>query len=709
MGKKPAIAALLAGVQILLFWNTLLAAQPQVIGTNPPNGAVGVRPDFNWISIKYDQPIKAWASRNPSHNCFEISPEWSDDPAPGDYWWGDRIMIPRDIVAHVPGDPDWSDLPYGTTINVTINPEGASPEHCFCDAQGTLLPTHHLSFTIRENPGDPPVEPYVVASEPPDGATGVDPERSSFSLTFNKPMERITRGFSIFNWSSSTQVSWSGDGKTVTFSRSPEPLMAGSSVVAILNQDGGDGFRDLQGNVLKEHTYTFRIAGDLQAFYEQSHDMEYVEIPADPAKGFFWPYHLGIPNGIHGLSTLLVVPNNSGYPCEDQRFHDIRARWANLYVYSRLASGLGQPMLVPTFPRFPYAYLQNLGGTFHTDRVSRSLERIDLQLLAMIRDARQRLAAWDLLPGKKVFMTGFSASAEFTNGFTLIHPEHVRAAAAGGGVPKAPVSTWQGQERRFEGGGGIAGLTDLTGKPFALKAFAAVPQLYYIGDQDFNYTSGQPDLMTFAASQAAYQSVGADADFKVYPGVGHWISEDGWADMESFFAGFPPDPSGIRVSLSGTVSEDGAPLNAMVLVNGRHCFSSPADGSYNLADIPVDTDGKLTIQVFCSNRAPIRFTLEATGTTLLYDAHMTREEREAMTFPSLSCVYINDTQARVSGTVRHGNTPVTAMVLANGQYAFTGNDQASFELVVPLNDQGKVTLMAFCAGLAPYRTTLTPN
>lgn len=49
------------------------------------------------------------------------------------------------------------------------------------------------------------------------------------------------------------------------------------------------------------------------------------------------------------------------------------------------------------------------------------------------------------------------------------------------------------------------------------------------------------------------------------------------------------------------------------------------------------------------------------------------------------------------------------MVLANGQYAFTGNDQAGFELVVPLNAQGKVTLMAFCAGLAPYRVTLTPD
>jgi hypothetical protein len=39
-------------------------------------------------------------------------------PVPGDYWWEDRIMIPRDIVAYVPGDPDWEPLPLGTVIDL---------------------------------------------------------------------------------------------------------------------------------------------------------------------------------------------------------------------------------------------------------------------------------------------------------------------------------------------------------------------------------------------------------------------------------------------------------------------------------------------------------------------------------------------------------------------------------------------------------------
>lgn len=700
MGKR---AVPLFLVIVFFFPPLLFSAPPQVIGTNPPNGAVGVRPDFNFISIKYDQPVDAWIL--PGENCFEISPEWADNPQPGEYFWGERILIPRDLIAFEPGDPDWSPLPYGTEIEVTINPPGASPEHCFCDSQGNPLPTHHLRFTIQEHPDDPPIEPQVIATEPPNGATGVDPTIQSFSLTFNKPMNTSQWKYSMYFFFGSVATHWSPDGRTLTFTRDNDNhLLHGSEVVTILNNDGYERFQDLQGNVLKEYTYSFQVAGDLDAYYEQLLDMEFVKISANPGKGFHWPYYLGVPERLQGLTTLFVVPNNS-QPCEDHILHDVYARRAALYPFGEMiASQISTPILVPTFPRYPYAYLHNLSGIcFEEELLSQSLERIDLQLLAMIQDARTRLAGYGLLAEEKIFMTGFSASAQFTSFFSIIHPERIKAAAAGGGNPSLPVATWQGEDVVW----GTARVEEWTGAPFDLNAFKQVPLFFYIGNQDFNFT--HPDQFTFAECEDVYDAVGADAQFKVYQGAGHEITTQGWEDLRAFFASYPPDPSKIRTSLNGSVTYNSMPVCAMVLVNGKYCFSNPSDGTYALTGIPLDSEGNLTVQVFCSGLAPLRTKLTATGLSMAFDPQLTKEDRPPLSIDSLSCRYINDTEARVSGFVSYQGTPVTAMVLANGQYMFTGNQEGSFEMVVPQDVNGKITLMVFCSNLAPYRQTLTPE
>ena len=63
----------------------------------------------------------------------------------------------------------------------------------------------------------------------------------------------------------------------------------------------------------------------------------------------------------------------------------------------------------------------------------------------------------------------------------------------------------------------------------------------------------------------------------------------------------------------------------------------------------------------------------------------------------------------VQGNVRLANgTPVCALVLANGQYMFSCDGTGAFNLNVPLDDQGQVTLFAFADGFAPYRVTAAP-
>ena len=71
--------------------------------------------------------------------------------------------------------------------------------------------------------------------------------------------------------------------------------------------------------------------------------------------------------------------------------------------------------------------------------------RFDQQLIRMIDDARTRLRSDGYRFDKRVLMFGFSASGMFTNRFTFLHPERIKAAAIGspGGWAMAPIDSWK--------------------------------------------------------------------------------------------------------------------------------------------------------------------------------------------------------------------------------------------------------------------------
>ncbi len=64
---------------------------------------------------------------------------------------------------------------------------------------------------------------------------------------------------------------------------------------------------------------------------------------------------------------------------------------------------------------------------------------------------------------------------------------------------------------------------------------------------------------------------------------------------------------------------------------------------------------------------------------------------------------------KISGKVLYGNTPLCAMILANGQYMFTDAADGKYELEVPLDLNGKIILFSFCDGLYPFKKVLTPS
>jgi hypothetical protein len=53
--------------------------------------------------------------------------------------------------------------------------------------------------------------------------------------------------------------------------------------------------------------------------------------------------------------------------------------------------------------------------------------------------------------------------------------------------------------------------------------------------------------------------------------------------------------------------------------------------------------------------------------------------------------------------------PVCALVLANGQYVFSCDGTGAYQLNVPLDVNGEVTVSAFADGFTPFTITAIPN
>jgi hypothetical protein len=388
--------------------------------------------------------------------------------------------------------------------------------------------------------------PTVVSTSPANGATDVSLDLTVVSITFSKPMQSNI-SFSTNFWPlSSSTPSWSSNKMTLNITRTDtQKLKSAVEFTFTLNPEG-DGFRDLDGNPLPPFTFSFTTA---RAF-------DTLRIPAGPAKGFHWPYYLAIPDTLAQNKVLLVAPNNSGFVSDDPLEHESAAYNLLTWLLQDLAMDLGLPLLVPAFPR-PLTYWWIYTQALDRDSLLTDLEglqRIDLQLMAMIHDARERLASMGISIEERAFMFGFSASAQFTNRFTLLHPGQIKAAAIGStGWLTVPVPSWGDAGLRYPVG--IQDLEILTGQPFNLRHFKFVPQYSYIGDQDTNDTVDYPDafdapdrLLIYdlfgdpqyvwerrLKAQQIFESVHSNTSFKIYPLVGHGLTSGMLADVQNFF------------------------------------------------------------------------------------------------------------------------------------------------------------------------------
>ena len=304
------------------------------------------------------------------------------------------------------------------------------------------------------------------------------------------------------------------------------------------------------------------------------HAAEPVRYPANPANGFSYPYYLFVPPGVDTNPVLVVESNNTGTWNDDFAVHDAAA---NDRIAERMsfASDLRSPFLVPVFPEpasnswlMPdppepatnaFVYTQSLARDcfFITNS---SLQRLDLQLMAMIADARARLTTQGISTDPKVFIMGFSAAGMFANRFTALHPGLIKALAVGapGGWPLVPVSTWRGESLRFPVG--ICDVGALTGTNFDLTTYTAVPHYFFMGDQDTNAAQdavwmrsdynayarvdseqiirlfGTNTQQRWPVAQSVYVAAGCtNAQFVTYAGVGHTLTDQMQDDIKRFF------------------------------------------------------------------------------------------------------------------------------------------------------------------------------
>ena len=279
------------------------------------------------------------------------------------------------------------------------------------------------------------------------------------------------------------------------------------------------------------------------------------EHPADPSQGFHWPYLLYVPDKVHA-PRLLVAPNNTGFATDDLPF--LRASGlCEIAQRLGMADRLGVPLLVPLFPRpavpseAENLYLHALTRASLTTQVP-AFRRVDLQLVAMMGDARNGLAHAGIAVSSRVLLTGFSAAGSFVNRFALLHPEQVLAVASGspGGWPTAPVAEAAGEALTWPVG--IADVEALTGKALDLRSLKKVAWFFFLGDQDRNdavpfrdsFSKSQESIIfrlfgtepvpRWKEAERLYKAPGLDARFRLYPGVGHVTTPEMDSEVQTF-------------------------------------------------------------------------------------------------------------------------------------------------------------------------------
>lgn len=366
------------------------------------------------------------------------------------------------------------------------------------------------------------------------------------------------------------------------------------------------GYYDRSGAKTEAYATADRYAEDIDIF----DGIETTLVEPDPDAGFNYPYFLYAPSVLEPDTDgpVLVEPANTGTTSDDLTVHK-EAGQTIISNRSDIADRLNVPFVVPVFPRPETDPVDMIHYTHALDDTTLALdgtplERIDEQVLRMVEDAQERLMEqeYPVKTGENdLILNGFSASGNFVDRFTLLHPDRVNSVTAGGlnGMPLLPMEEVDGETLPFHVG--IADVAELTGEPVDLEAVNDVDQFLFMGADDDNDTIPFDDAWTddelrqtalsvygedmiderFVRSQKLYREAGVDAAFRVYEDVGHGTPTDVQADIVAFHRRsidgesvdefgqiLVPDPA-ISISPSEPVVDEEVELDAGATDSGR--------------------------------------------------------------------------------------------------------------------------------------------
>lgn len=242
---------------------------------------------------------------------------------------------------------------------------------------------------------------------------------------------------------------------------------------------------------------TFRFKTDEHIKIDLNAARDYF-VPANPAKGFNFPYFISFKAGNDLASyknTVLFDTNNNLLTQNNKQMIDSMTesiQHGSEYLYDIGSKG-GYITVMFLFPRptqdgLLYTHALDRDTLTLTkaqsDKLGRGdLTRLDLQYLAVMKDAKEQLKANGKIVDDKVFLHGFSASADFATRFSLLHPEVVKGIVVNAS-PTMPFAQHNGVDLKFPLG--ISDLKQVAGIEFNAEAYKKIPQFWHSGSVDGN-------------------------------------------------------------------------------------------------------------------------------------------------------------------------------------------------------------------------------
>ena len=265
----------------------------------------------------------------------------------------------------------------------------------------------------------------------------------------------------------------------------------------------------------------------------------------------------------------------------------------------------------------------------------------------------------------------FSAAAETT---------HDLSWANGGGSVNQSLTIDVGDTVRWTWGAGTHNLRSISG----------------IENFDSGYSAAAGNVFSYTFNQPGATSYQCDP---------HASNMNGTINVTA--TSEPPTPP---INLSGNIETvvvgQGAkiePVCAMALASGEFMFSCDPIGEFSLENLPREADGTVVRQIYADGFFPSVTTLTESGVeTVTLDRAFNCPSYNLPSNPDVIPASAGKMHSIAGRVLRQAtDTPICALVLANGAYVFSCDDEGTYSLEFPLDANGQYKLQVYADGFAP--------